>query len=411
MTELPPIAYLAAKFPYPSETFVYREVRELRRRGWKITTVSLNDPPPPRTGYEDLYESTIVLYGPGLGSTLSNAAAETLLHPLHSLKTLLMSICDAISPGEPAGFTTRIKFPIQAIAALGLARRLRKSGVKWIHCHFAHAPATVGMYAARQLAIPFSFTGHANDLFQRRAILLRKLQRCAFVSCISRWHEELYKSIDPAVAPKCELVRCGVETGDWKPRENSTQAEQLRIVTVCRLIEKKGIDTLIKAFGELNHRKVPATLKIAGTGEYEARLRSMAAVTSEPVQWLGEVDNTKIPAVLAESDVLALPCRTDAKGDRDGIPVVLIEAMACGIPVVSGDLPAIRELIDDGTTGLLVPGDDVPALADALARLAGDAPLRRALARAGREKIVTEFSLAANVDRLENRLENALRIA
>lgn len=173
---------------------------------------------------------------------------------------------------------------------------------------------------------------------------------------------------------------------------------------------KKGVDTLIEAFGDLNRRKVAAKLTVAGSGEEEGRLRGRAKMHSVEIEWLGDVDNSKIPLLLADSDVLALPCRPDAKGDQDGIPVVFIEAMACGVPVVSGDLPAIRELIDDGATGLLVPGGNVPALVEALAKLAGDPQLRKNLAAAGRQKVVAEFSLAANVDRLESRLKQAMNI-
>jgi glycosyltransferase involved in cell wall biosynthesis len=404
------IALIAATFPLPSETFVYREVRDLRQRGWTVETVSLNDAPPNREGYGDLFESRIVVYGSGLAATLAGAAMEILSHPIQALKTLLMSVRDLIDPGEATPAKMRMRLPLQALAAIGLAHRLRGARVQWIHCHFAHAPTTVGMYAAKQLAVPFSFTGHANDLFQRRCLLLRKLQRAALVSCISRWHSAWYQSICPGISAKCELVRCGVDTYDWRPPENRRPADRLRIVTVGRLVEKKGIDTLIQAFRELNRRDIPATLAIAGTGEQESRLRALAAANgSDPIQWLGEMDNAKVPALLADADVLALPCRDDAKGDRDGIPVVLMEAMACGLPVVSGDLPAIRELIDDGVSGLLVPGSQADALADALAKLAADPDLRRKLGAAGRRKIEAEFSLTTNIDRLEARLKDALR--
>jgi colanic acid/amylovoran biosynthesis glycosyltransferase len=404
MSELPPIAYVAAKFPLPSETFVYREVREMRRRGWKITTATLHDHSSVQPGFEDLYESRIVVYSLGM---LAGTFAENLSHPIQSLKTLLLSIRDVFSPGEPTKLSVRIKLPIQALAALSLAHKLRPEKIQWIHCHFAHAPATVGMYAARQLSVPFSFTGHANDLFHRRALLSRKLQRAALVVCISRWHQKEYESIAPGISSKCELVRCGVDTSNWQPSENHPPSDRLRILTVCRLVEKKGADTLIESFAQLDQNKIPATLTIAGTGPCESRLRDLAK-KSPPINWLGDVDNSKIPALLAQSDVFALPCRTDSSGDKDGIPVVLMEAMACGVPVVSGDLPSIRELIDNQKTGILIPGGDATALTEALTKLAADPSIRHNLAQAGRQKVASEFSLAANVDRLESRIKNML---
>jgi glycosyltransferase involved in cell wall biosynthesis len=117
------------------------------------------------------------------------------------------------------------------------------------------------------------------------------------------------------------------------------------------------------------------------------------------------VDNERIRRLMTrETDVVALPCRTDAAGDRDGIPVVLMEAMACGLPVVSGDLPAVRELVEDGRTGLLVRPDDPSAVAEALARLAADPGLRASLGSAGRAHVREEFALDVNIDRLERAL-------
>jgi glycosyltransferase involved in cell wall biosynthesis len=401
------IAVIAATFPLLSETFVYREVRELRARRWTLFTVSLNDAPPPRPGYEDLYDSRTVVYGSGITATLAGAAMEILSHPIQSLKTLVMSLRDMLDPGEATPIKTRVRLPLQALAALGLAHGLRGRGVQWIHCHFAHAPTTLGMYAANQLSIPFSFTGHANDLFQRRSLLAKKLQRASLVSCISRWHSDFYRSISPQAEEKLELVRCGVDTYDWRPPEKPRPADRLRIVTVCRLVEKKGIDT----FRELTRRNIPASLTIAGTGPQEARLRALAnAVGADPIQWLGEIDNAKVPALFAESDVFALPCREDSNGDRDGIPVVLMEAMACGLPAISGDLPAIRELIENNVTGLLVPASDADALTDALAKLAADPNLRRTLALAGRRKTQEEFTATCNIDRLEALLKKGLGI-
>src|SRR5208282_394836 len=153
----------------------------------------------------------------------------------------------------------------------------------------AHAPATVGMYAAKQLAIPFSFTGHANDLFQRRCLLAKKLQRASLVACISRWHADWYRSISPEVSEKSELVRCGVDTQAWHPPENPRSSDRLRIVTVCRLVEKKGVDTLIEAYRDLKRRNIPASLTIAGSGDQESHLRALAAaIATDPIQWLGE---------------------------------------------------------------------------------------------------------------------------
>ncbi|MGA2441339.1 MAG: glycosyltransferase family 4 protein [Tepidisphaeraceae bacterium] len=397
-----PIAYVAAVFPQMSETFVYREVRGLRQRGWSVTAVSLN-PAAAVKELEDLERDRVVVYGLEIRSTLLGAARELLAHPIRSAVTLGTAIGDAIWPGERLSAIGRLKLPMQAIAAMGVARRLRRSGVRHIHCHFAHAPTSVGMYAAMQMGIPFSFTGHANDIFQRRAILKTKLRRARFVACISRWHQSFYNTKCPDTSNKYEVIRCGVEAGEAK--ESSAGDGRLRILTVCRLVEKKGIDTLIGAAAELNRRGIHVRLTIAGDGPDRQRLEKLAAELGcgDWLAWLGAVANSRVFSLLKEADVLALPCREDSRGDRDGIPVVLMEAMASGTPVVAGNLPAIGELVEDGVSGLLVEGNKPAALADKLAMLWGNPDLSRRLAEEGRRRIATEFSLGTTLDRLERR--------
>jgi glycosyltransferase involved in cell wall biosynthesis len=401
-----PLAYLAGTFPLPSETFVYREVRGLRRRGWPVVTVSLRQPPPAAPEDQDLEQDRLIVYGSGLARTLASAVGEKLRHPLRSVYTMAVAIGDAVHPTEPLNLIGRLKLPFQAAAAIGLAGRLRKRRVRHIHCHFSHAPTTLGMYAAMQLKIPFSFTGHANDIFQRRAILKIKLRRAAFVACISQWHRGWYASRQPDRFGKYEVIRCGVEIGPRPDSNGSPPAADLQILTVCRLVEKKGIDTLIAATAELNRRNIPAKLSIAGEGPDRPRLEKIVEQLQcgNQIGWLGAVSNAKVFSLLGQTDIFALPCRQDSRGDRDGIPVVLMEAMASEKPVLAGDLPAIAELVEDGVSGLLVKAKDSAGLADRLAMLWSDPQLRRRLAQAGRKKVESEFSLPMNLDRLERRL-------
>jgi glycosyltransferase involved in cell wall biosynthesis len=398
------IAYLAGQFPLRSETFVYREVRELRRRGWTVIAGALNpsadahDP-----SFKDLSEGAFVVYESGW---IGRSFGEFFAHPLSSLATISTAIGDTIAPGESMNPRDRLKLPAQAFAALGLAKRLRNRGARRIHCHFAHAPTTVGMYAARALGIPFSFAGHANDLFQRRALLGKKLRRAAFVSCISAWHRELYHALAPRERGY-DVVRCGVDISTFEPSGSKQSDGTLHVLTVCRLVEKKGTDTLIRALAEFEKRTGRSwQLVIAGDGPEEKKLVQLAndLACRSSVQFLGAVDNARVKELLAQCDLFALPCRRDANGDADGIPVVLMEAMACGVPVISGDLPAIRELVETNVNGILVDGRDVNSCSAALETLAGDENRRRLLGANGRDRVVNEFSLAKNVDRLEKLL-------
>jgi colanic acid/amylovoran biosynthesis glycosyltransferase len=393
-----PIAYISSLFPLRSETFVWREVRELRRRGWTVHTFSLH-PHSEQTPDEliDLRDSTRTIYWPSTGTRVAAGVA----HPLVMTRAGL----DMVWPGEITALRDRPKLIAQAVAGASMATELRRLGVRHVHAHFAHAPASVAMYAARAAGLSFSFTGHANDLFHRRLLLKRKLSRAAFVSSISSWHCDLYQAVHRRSPVDYPVVRCGVDT-DFFSAAHSTRPDSngSRVLTLCRLVEKKGVDTLIRAAHRLRQMKIDLQITIAGDGPLRAGLTEMTREfgLNNSIRFVGPVDSMNVPALMREHDLFVLPCRVDSAGDRDGIPVVLMEAMACGMPVVAGDLPAIRELVRDGQTGILIDGGSVDDTALGICRLLNNPDLRRTLADAGRQIVLREFSLATNVDRLES---------
>lgn len=408
----PAIAYLAGTLPRRSETFVYREIRALRQRGWNVHAASLHDPSKEDCdACRDIAADLTVVYGRRM---VSGALKELIFHPIRAATVICNALSDACCPGETMRASIRFKLLGQSIAALALAARLRVLGVRHIHCHFAHAPATVGMYAARQLGVKFSFTGHANDLFQRRSLLLKKLERAAFVSCISEWHRNLYCDVLPRPDDVYRVIRCGVDVDSWTPNRDLPSTPPFRVLTVCRLVEKKGIDTLLKALAELRRQYgIAWRLTVAGDGPQRESLHRLAKELKldDSINWLGAIANERVPGLLKDADLFALPCRTSSVGDRDGIPVVLIEAMACGVAVVSGDLPAIRELVKNDCSGRLVDGTDSRSLAKALAELASDPRKRAQMALNGRRRVEEEFSLAANINRLESALEATITMS
>lgn len=387
-----PIAYIAGQFPLRSETFVYREVRALRARGWPVHTFGLHAPAEETPAdLVDLRDTTGIAYA-------GSAAARVAMHPGVAAGASI----DALKESGPS--RERMKLIPQAAAGAALAKRFRALGVRHLHAHFAHAPASVAMYAASAAGTSFSFTGHANDLFQRRQALKLKLSRAAFVGCISEWHRELYRSILPRDDDAYPIIRCGVDTDSLSPTPHTRGR---RVLTVCRLVEKKGVDTLIRAAALLAKRGATIELVVAGEGPLRPALELLAAELNVAVTFLGSLDAAGVRAELGRADAFALACRVDSNGDRDGIPVVLMEAMACGLPCVSGDLPAIRELVLDRRTGLLVPGGDDEATARAI-----DSALRdESFGDAGRRWVVDKFSLRGTVEQLEQSIARATTAA
>lgn len=409
MGEPAAILYLAGCLPTRSETFVYREVFALRELGVRVRTASVHAPARALDDgpLEALAAETLAIYPRGVASILADAAAELAARPARTAGTIARAVRDAITADDARGFR-RAKVLWQALAALSLARRVRPDRIAHVHAHMAHVPATIAMYAARQLGIGFSFTGHANDLFPNRSLLRPKLARAAWVQCISRWHRDFYRSIVPRPDEDYPVVRCGVDTRLHTPPPPSDRPE-LAVLAVGRLVEKKGFDVLIEAAGDLARAGgPPVRVRIAGGGEEEARLRRL--VDSLPpgasVELLGDTPNDRVMELMGEADLFVIPCRVAASGDRDGIPVVLMEAMARGRCVVSGDLETIRELVRDGETGVMVPPGDRRALARTLDALARDRDRVETLGRAGRRWVEEEFDLTANAERIIDAMES-----
>jgi len=397
------ILYVGATLPARSETFVYNELLALGARGVRVHAASVRTPEQHlgEQRLDILAARAVPIYGAGPARLLADALMEALTHPLRAAGVLAWLIADELR-GRPLPPMRRLKLISQAIGALALARRVRPLGIGHIHAHMAHVPTTIAMYAARQLGIPFSFTGHANDLFRQQTLLREKLQRAAFVACISHWHRAFYRTFVVLPDQQLPIVRCGVElpdpAGDGEHADKTTSAP--RIIAVGRLVPKKGFDLLVTALDRL--RDLPWQCEIIGSGPEEQRLNDQIRTLrlTDRITLLGAAPHARVRQLVAQADLFVLPCRVDPAGDRDGIPVVLMEAMAAGVPVVSGDLPAIRELVHDQENGVLVAPEDTDALVAAIRRLLTDPSLRREWGQAARAWVEQEFSLAGNVERL-----------
>lgn len=383
-----PILYVASRLPELSETFVHREMCGLRARGRRVYGASVraprgmvNDP-----AMAEFANDVVVIYELRTFARLPIALASRPLLFLGAIKDAFQS--------DHENLAGRLKHLFQAAMGLTLASRLRNRRITRVHAHMAHVPAMVGLYVAQALGARFSFTGHAADLFVQRSALKFKLERASFVSCISEWHQRFYQSIAKMDIARLPLVRCSVALpGEVCDRERE-------IVTVARLVPKKGIDVLLCAFALCD---LPDwRLRIIGDGPQRKELEVLANTLGieHRVAFEGARPHSACLSAIAVAGMFVLPCRTSSNGDQDGIPVALMEAMAASRPVICGDLPTIRELVQDGQSGLLVPQGDSAGLAAAIARVAGDDQLADRLGACAKKRVEAEFSDAVNLDRL-----------
>jgi colanic acid/amylovoran biosynthesis glycosyltransferase len=400
---------MSGSLPVRSETFVYREILALRSLGVDVCTASVHAPV---HGLDDgvlnqMAEETIELYSAGKAGIASDWLVELISHPVRTVATMSRVLLDAVFSSE-VSMKRKPKVFWQGVTGIALAKRIRTMGVIHIHAHMAHVPTTIGMYAAKQLAISFSFTGHAIDLFPNRTLLKEKLERALFVNCISLWHRRFYQQIHPRSDQDLPVVRCGVDTSKYK----TTQAPGktvLQVLGVGRLVEKKGFDVLIEAARVIGERgDVDLHVRIGGGGPETTRLERLAEnmPAGVTVELLGETDNDTVMELMNQADVFALPCRIADSGDRDGIPVVLMEAMARGRCVISGDLETIRELIEHDASGVMIRPGNLDDLVETLIMLANNREKVDELGKKARKRIEEEFDLRANGERIVHALRS-----
>jgi len=300
------------------------------------------------------------------------------------------------------------------VTACHFASKLRAEDVRQIHSQWIHSGGTVAMYGAWLLGVPFSFTGHAADLFRERAALEDKVRRAAFIVCISSFHRQFF--LDLGARPEQLItVYCGIDTKHFTPRRRQrAPGEPYRILSSGRLVEKKGFESLIRACALLQERGVNFECVIGGSGPLEASLRQMVADEglSARVRLTGEaLKQESIPDFMYGGDVYCLPCVWAADRDVDGLPQMLMEAMACGLPAISTRLVGIPDLVIHEETGLLVEPRDAGALADALIRLLTDDALAGRLAKAGHDHVLARFDLDTCMTPLFERFRARLEAA
>ncbi|MFG0250249.1 MAG: glycosyltransferase family 4 protein [Phycisphaeraceae bacterium JB051] len=282
------------------------------------------------------------------------------------------------------------------------AKQLRHQDVSLIHSQWIHSGGTITMYAAWLLNVPFSFTGHAADLFRERCALQDKVDRAAFIVCISEFHKDLFMKMG-APEDKLHIVYCGIDVSLFSPKENKDTGELPHIVSAGRLVDKKGFEYLIDACGLLRDQNIDFKCTIAGSGPLEDALRQR--VTDQKLEKIVTVTGKalkqeNIPQFMNMGDVYCLPCVWAADNDVDGLPQMLMEAMACGVPCISTKLVGIPDLLIQGKTGLLVEPNDAKQLAEAMNVLMHDKPLQQTLVANGLVHVKKHFNLETCIDPL-----------
>jgi colanic acid/amylovoran biosynthesis glycosyltransferase len=393
-----------SRFPKLTETFVLAELLALEQRGVTVDVYPLLREAAPLAHPGALRLAARARYEPFI-------SAEILASQLHWLRrrprAYVRAWRDVLTGTWPSAnfFVGAIGiFPKVAHAA----RRMQADGVTHVHCHFANHPAVAGLVIRRLTGIPFSFTAHGSDLHVDRRMLDRKVAEAAFVATISDDNRRLILSeCGKRFADKVHVVRAGVDTRLFAPADIRCVhgVRPLAVACVGTLHEVKGQAHLIEACRLLAREGVDVSCRLIGSGpdhDMLARLIREGGL-EDRVVLVGPRTRTQIADELRGADVLVAPSVRTRQGKREGIPVVLMEAMSCGLPVVASAISGIPELVEHRVSGLLVPPGDPRAIADALRQLDGDPVLREHLGRAARRRVLAEFDLDASAAELARR--------
>lgn len=397
---LPRIAYVGGQFPEASQTFITREIEELRALGAEVLSCSIRKTPPvqhPGPAEKAMAASTFNVLSAARNPLRLIASLVWLLRrPRRTLAALRLALAT-----RAPGLRALVYQIIYLVEAALLGRHLERQAVGHVHSHFIVGNCTVAMLISELTGIPFSFTLHGPaDLFEPlRWRLDEKVARAAFVATISHFaRSQVMFHSDPAHWPKIRIIRCGVRPSLYErppgPPIPLRQEGEVRLLFVGRLAPVKGLRVLLAAMAHLAAELPQLRLVLVGDGPDRAGLEAAAAPLGERVVFTGYLSQEEVARAMQGCDICVLP------SFAEGVPVVLMEALASSKPVIATQVAGVGELVEQGESGLLVPPGDVDSLIAAIRRLAGDPALRAQMGAHGRETVRAEFDVSIEAARL-----------
>jgi glycosyltransferase involved in cell wall biosynthesis len=402
------VAYVMSRFPKLTETFILYELLALRALGVEVEIHPLLRARNTSAHPEGAILARKILEisrRPDRSAVMHPEARRLLdqvrLRPLFSWRTLLENLGAAFArPRRYFGALVALVranagsanfllgglavFPKTVCTALDMER----SGVEHVHAHFANHPAAAAFVIQRLTGIPYSFTGHGADLQVDQHMLREKVAESAFTATISEYNRRfIIEHCGPECGDKVRVIRCGVDLEIFRSADKPRRDDGFRVLCIGTLYPVKGHRFLLEACAELLRAGVSFECHLIGDGPDRAELEKLAdgLGLAGRVVLRGSLPRGEVAREIGRADVLVVPSIPTREGRREGIPVVCMEGMAGGTPVVASGISGIPELVEDGVNGMLVPPRDPGALAEALLRLHADPALRRRLAHAGRE--------------------------
>ncbi len=396
-----PVGYVLRKFPVLSETFVLNEILALEAQGVPVHIYAIQRPNDP-CFHEDLAKlQARINYIPQIGN-LKWLLRRNWQLAKRAPKAYLRTLGYALIKLRPILIWRFLQAGMVAVDARG-------KGIQHFHAHFAGSATTVTSMASKLSGIPYSFTAHAVDIYKNRVstrVLARKMSGADFVITISDVNRDYLSGFANGSASKIVIVRNGIDLLRFVPNGAGPHTP-FTLLCVARLIEKKGHAVLIDACRRLRDRGHSFQCLIVGQGILGRRIRDLIqqAGLQDEVHLLGPKKQGEILDLYHSSDLFVLPCQVTADGNRDGLPVSIVEALACGLPVVSTPVTGIPEAVKHGENGLLMPAGDPESLADGIESLMHDREIYERFRAAAHRSVQTQFDIQATAGQLSQLFE------
>ena len=396
------VGYVSSIYPRATDTFVQREVENLRALGVEVVTFSVRRPGDEHlTGPEQVRESASTTYLlPFRPGRVIRSHLRMLRAPGRYLRTLRLAAAT-----KAPGIRDSVYQAVYFLEAGILAAEIRKQGVEHVHDQFAAASGNVTMMAAEMAGVGFSVTLHGPDIFFEpdRWHIADKVRRAKFVSCISNFARAQALVFAPECIDKMHVVHCGVPPAEYVPTPHEPAAVP-ELVFVGRFDPVKGVGVLMQAAGELasSGRSFRITLVGGGDGRDVVERQVAELGLTDRVHFAGRRSRAEVRQHLADASIFVLP------SFAEGVPVVLMEAMASGVPVIATNVGGVSELIEHQRSGLLVAPSDAAALRDAIASLLDDPAFADRLAANGRAWVEKEFDSAIEAAKLRDHFTRAI---
>jgi len=390
MNSIPRIAYVLKVYPRTSQTFVLSEILAHERAGLEMDIFSLR-----RTDDTRFHAALAQVQSPVFQIARASSNATLALNALREHSRYLPRLWDVVQNSQANAE--------DLLQAATLSRAIIDRGIVHMHAHFGTVATVVARLASKITGVSYSFTAHAKDIFHENVVedvLRKKLADSSGVITVSQFNVNYLKDKYEQAAAGVKLIYNGLDLNEFRFEPDGKRPPL--VLGVGRLVEKKGFSYLVDASASMRSKGIPFRCEIIGGGELESDLQEQIKDLdlSGYVKLCGPMSQSDVKQKLRQARLLAAPCVHAENNDRDGLPTILLEAMALGTPCISTPVTGIPEVLKPGETGLMVAERDANALAAACERLLADQQLCSELARNGRRLIEDQFDIDKNTEEI-----------